>query len=180
MSLFKGKREDLIKKDEAMLAAIEDGQPFVPVNRVLHSQEKYKRGCAHCQYARYSARTKVTMADAEVQLAKGERMLTCMFDHCPLHELDQYKDYREYLKTYEGKIEKALSKALKIKVETLKADEEELEEEPPKPIDRKTRWLIGVRRSQGCSLEQMEREFGLKRKQLEQEVKNYDKKHTYV
>lgn len=83
--------------------------------RRLTKQETYKRGCDYCLHhvkIRESLKSIPYMGNQqEKEKRKGYRGsltkkyvrgLSCKFDCCPYTELDQYKNYREYLKHKEG------------------------------------------------------------------------------
>lgn len=54
--------------------------------RIVHNKERYKRGCAYC-------------ADAlMIKDKKGQNRRACPYNECPYQELDEFKNYGEYLK----------------------------------------------------------------------------------
>ena len=57
--------------------------------KALDKKEMKQRGCVHC---------------TEMKRKKRKGGNFCKYSQCPFHELDGYKDYRDFLDSEESKI----------------------------------------------------------------------------
>lgn len=56
--------------------------------RVLTRKEMSKRGCEYC----------LDMAKKRLEAGSKKRVIVCIHDKCPYHELDPYDTFGQYLK----------------------------------------------------------------------------------
>lgn len=61
--------------------------------KLLDKKEMKQRGCIHC-----------TEMKRKKYKSCVENFNFCKYSQCPFHELDGYKDYRDYLDSEESKI----------------------------------------------------------------------------
>lgn len=72
--------------------------------RLLSTAEQNKRGCRYCLYV---ARVK-GQVNGQVNGQEVTRRIACPADRCPFRELDGYRSYTDYLKTYGAQTLKAI------------------------------------------------------------------------
>jgi hypothetical protein len=168
-------REQMILEDEEMLDRVDAGEINPQEERYLPKHLRAKRGCDICAYAAPVIREKYVNRNGE-KLEKNERVLTCRFDHCPLHELDGVNTYSQWAREGEERLQKALAKALKLKLEKALPPEPI----PDKKLTKRDRWLLEVRVSQGFRPDQIRSEFGLNKAQADREIKRAKRKRVCV
>lgn len=79
--------------------------------RRLTREERVKRKCCDCPSEKRISR-RVYKGDG---LAKAERVYVCAYDECPYHELDDVKNYGEYLRSVDRGGARYLLSALGLK-----------------------------------------------------------------
>lgn len=162
-------REEQIEADNLMLDRIERGEIQLPgARRILKEATVSKRGCKICIYMRKISRFELTPYErAAANLYQNQRVMTCPFDHCPLHETDKYQKYGDFDRERERKYWRWMAKLTQKRVEK----KEEPKEQPYIDIDDRMRWMIRCRVSQGARIDHIMSEFGIKnRKQAEEEM----------
>lgn len=166
-------RAEQIEADNLMLDRIERGEiPLPGARRILKEATISKRGCKICIYMRKVSRFAFTQEErAAANLYQNQRVMTCPFDHCPLHETDKYQKYGDYDRERERKYRRWMAKLTQKRVEKALEKKEEPKEQPYIDIDDRMRWLIRCRVSQGARIDHIMSEFGIKnRKQAEEEM----------
>ena len=174
-----------IQADNEMLQGVFAGKIIPSASRFLTKSENEQRGCRICEYSQSASKLK--MDDVPDTTEKNERILICRFDHCPLHEMDQYKSYGEYCrvnrlkldklmgKIFGDQIRKELEKQKKENAKTGKKKSKKKEPYIPKFIQLTDhqKWTIGVRDSQGYSSQVIAAELGITEVQARKEALVY-------
>ena len=168
--------EQDLEQDERDWQSWWEDRASVNYKRILKQAERKRRGCDICAHMQ-----KLTREEAfgeqrvnDVGIKKSERIYLCPFRRCPLHEMDGYRDYGAYCRAKREENVKLMRTLLNLKVrKNMKKRLDAKPKIPRKFLDSRKKWLIGCRDNQGCSIEDIAKEFKISEEQAAEVVEEF-------